>query len=212
MHATVRGYPLDLMSIAKDDSQNVESRVRDILVVAKHLKLSAYPDSQVALLTVAGYVVHARKLLVQALKVGEMDGRAVTRLREELDQLVRKNVVSPPSPSIVRKVHVSSQPVTRPAAPPITAIDEEQISNEMIEMTSGMREMANTVRSVIRKDLAVLSATADSQQQSLDGTQVQNASAKAIRSSKRLSFMMTVFMIISSVVIFLALIPIMVVT
>ena len=201
-----------------------------------HLAKRTFPEDSplVAYLTTVGYVLHARRRIIEGLKEGWMDPRVAARLNSECDLLmIRKRELPPELPECLAKEptrveieeFVTEHPSLRRGlvedssvrngnsanvSEPVDA--SVAIENEMLEMTAGMRDVAHSVRRSIQRDVHVLGLTSELQQANLDQTVRQNVEAKSLRSGKRLSIFVTMLMILASVVIFLALIPLMIVT
>ena len=190
--------------------------------IAEYLSIArkkSPPKNVQAYLEIVGYVLHVRKLIVTGVKEGALPGKAAEGFALECDALLQKRVEqAPPMEKRVYPAHRATAP--RDTAPRETlglhvakkVQDTVRIENEMLEMTGGMKEVANIVWSTIRRDLHALESVADSQQTNLDKTRRENEIAKNVRASKRLSFFATALMILASAAIFLALIPLMIVT
>lgn len=102
-------------------------------------------------------------------------------------------------------------PIDRPAVrnrKPTVSADEGrnlEVHEDMIRMAHEMKEVAGGVHSIIKRDTVELSNTYGLQESNIDATSQQNSSADSIRRRNRLSFLFTIFMIFSSLFIFMVL-------
>ena len=167
-------------------------------------------------------LIHTKELLTGACKADLIDNRNVGNLNGVLDGLVAC-LKAPEKPLNIedKKAPMSGEDsvLLRNRVRPSRQYAEGsqldasgRIESELILMAHDMRDAATLMHSTIRKDIQVLSTTADLQDMNLSDTQNQNVNAKNIRSAKRLGFMFTIFMMVASLVVFLALVPLILVT
>ena len=167
-------------------------------------------------------LIYAQELLTEARKANSVDHRNLIELSGILEGLVQS--LKPPEDTIRsqdKKPPVPTEALTHLRHRTRRVAQEEdgskknaagQIETEMLLMTHEMRHAANLMHSTIRKDIQVLSTTTDLQDMNFSDTQNQNLNAKSIRSAKRLGLLWTIFMMIVSLFIFGALVPLILVT
>lgn len=164
-----------------------------------------------------GLIIKAQELLAEACKDNAIDSRNLSvanKAIEEIFKLLKPHetvdtgtVEIPESNSFAR-----SGVRRRAGREQISDSGPGNIEKEMLMMAHDMRDAANVMHSTIRKDLNVLSATSDMQDVNLVNTQSQNASARNVRTSKRLGFLITIGMMILSLLIFISLVPLIIIT
>jgi hypothetical protein len=160
-------------------------------------------------------VIHVQELITDACKGNLIDHKSLAEATAVIDEIINgfkpQLEVSQGSP----KVSGSLRNRNRKEVARVSSNSETtsiNIEKEMLMMAHDMRDAANVMHSTIKKDLHVLSSTADTQDANLIDTRNQNANAKNIRNSKRLGFVVTAIMILVSLFIFLALVPLIIVT
>ena len=187
--------------------------VAELVETAKHLH--SQPDCPY--LQLVGLVIHTRKLIMEGSKANVLSERLASKYSEDLDALLEPK----PTPRPLSPIPDLPQPLPLVDTGLFAGKREKRVlsdsmvanvESDMLRMASDMRDAALNVHSTLQKDRAQLSTTADAQDANLSATQRENRTAAAVRASKRLSFIKTVFMVIASLVIFLALIPVIVVT
>jgi hypothetical protein len=94
----------------------------------------------------------------------------------------------------------------RPRLVPSKTVPEQaSIQEDMLRMASEMKEVAGGVQSIIRRDVLALGHTTYLQDSNINQTTVQTSSADAIKRSKRIGFLFMIFMVLSSIAVFIAL-------
>jgi hypothetical protein len=83
--------------------------------------------------------------------------------------------------------------------------EQASIQEDMLRMASEMKEVAGGVQSIIRRDVLALGHTTYLQDSNINQTTVQTSSADAIKRSKRIGFLFMIFMVLSSIAVFIAL-------
>lgn len=193
------------------------SRVEDISRIGRSLKRFELPIR--GHVTLSGLVIEGTRVLLEGSRIGAVSEAQMHKWTDELRGLLTRDQPKQADSSekttdsvqIVQQAVTSYIPVTS-APKDAPDFNAEKVEQEMLIMAGDMREVALNVKSTLQRDRGLLANTAELQDSNLDATMRENSSAKGVRSAKRLSFMMTILMIISSVVIFLALIPVILVT
>jgi hypothetical protein len=162
-------------------------------------------------------VIHVQQLITDACKDNLIDSKSLKEANTMVEEIMNRL-----RPQIEAKVSLvpsgDSLPLRnrtrkeRPRDSPSPETTHVIMEKEMLMMAHDMRDAANVMHSTIKRDIHVLSMTADTQDANLSDTRNQNVNAKNIRSSKRLGFIVTIIMMLVSLFIFLALVPLILVT
>jgi hypothetical protein len=193
-----------------------QDEVRAYLDIVGHVKRRLVVDDAVRRAHFDMMTEQLKSLLKEMSKSPDFDALEVAVLRKELDSLCKEEKPVEPLPAIEPAIPVQSESEflneIRQRRRAVDPVDAEVTEDEILQIADDMREAALNVHSYIKRDNQVLSMTAKLQDDNLMNTSAQNKSARAIRSSKRLSFIMTIIMVISSAIIFLVLVPLIIVT
>lgn len=189
-----------------------QDEVRAYLDIVGHVKRRLVVDDAVRRAHFDMMTEQLKSLLKEMSKSPDFDPLEVAVLRKELDGLRKEEKPVEPLPAIPVQSESEFLNEIRQRRRAVDPVEAEVTEDEILQIADDMREAALNVHSYIKRDNQVLSMTAKLQDDNLMNTSAQNKSARAIRSSKRLSLIMTVIMVISSAVIFLVLVPLIIVT
>jgi hypothetical protein len=190
------------------------SVIRDINEVIDFThKIDLLPHDVDNTVQLLGLLLFAKKEIVEGCKSGSLTEGAASRLNGELDAFLKRPIVK----HTPKEMSTSVAPATPRNAigdskRKVSVMEPGRIEEDMLRLTSDMREAAVGVQSTLKRDRTVLEMTSKLQDDNMNQTRSQVSSAVDARKARRLSLWMTIFMVLSSLVIFLALIPIILVT
>jgi len=194
-----------------------------ILAYAELVQKLLKTDDQVQSAHGISLLIYSQELLTEACKANLIDHKSLTTLNATMDTIMQalrpqetiKSIVeTQPSllPDLSSSIVRNRSRRTQESETGTEKNVQGNIEKEMLMMAHDMRDAANLMHTTIRKDLQVLSTTADMQDASLSDTKNQNLNARNIRSAKRLGFLLTIVLMVVSLVMFLALVPLILVT
>lgn len=189
---------------------SVESEIFDLICLAR--KIDSLPKDDSNLIQLLGLLLHAKKAIIEGSKSGMLSEQSYTKLNSEVASFFKPPVIieSPKDVLTPRRDLSTHSSVVKQRKR--QEIETDKIEEDMLRLTSDMREAAVGVQSTLQRDRAVLEMTSRLQDENMSQTKFQVSSAVDARKSRRLSLWMTIFMVLSSVVIFLSLVPIILVT
>ena len=165
----------------------------------------------------ANTIIEVRRLIVEAVRENKLDAKLVADFTAQLDALTaepipQKAVVTESRPESLIPESPETKLCELRRRQPGSDINSEEVEADMLRIASDMREAAVGVQSTLQRDRRILAMTADLQDENSRATVAETKSADAVRRSKRLSFFFTIFMVVSSAIIFVVLVPFIIVT